>query len=165
MSNLKGQEPAPNTARTRGSITIKYNTHRIIITIIIVLIKNYYVNSYLTTCMAQSIKLVSCNNNNKDTTIYLLVSLSRVSICVFFFNFITLYSTSLIYSSNLLFIFFIFFCNHPSTRYCINPHAYFAFNSTLLVIEKTGNFQISINVNHFFLSPSIIVIYNIIMYK
>lgn len=61
-------------------ITIKY-THRIIITIIIVLIKNYYVNSYLTTCMAQSITLVSCNNNNnnnKDTTIYLLVSLSSL---------------------------------------------------------------------------------------
>lgn len=163
MSNLKGQEPAPNTARTRGSITIKYNTHRIIITIIIVLIKNYYVNSYLTTCMAQSIKLVSCNNNNKDTTIYLLVSLSRVSICVFFFYFITLYSTSLIYSSNLLF--FIFSAIIPLPVYYINPHAYFAFNSTLLMIEKTGNFQISINVNHFFRSPSIIVIYNIIMYK
>lgn len=138
MSNLKGQEPAPNTARTRGFITIKYNTHRIIITIIIVLIKNYYVNSYLTTCMAQSIKLVSCNNNNKDTTIYLLVSLSSFDLC--FFYFITLYSTSLIYS-NLLFIFFFFFCSHPPTRYCINPHAYFAFNSTLLVIEKTGNFK------------------------
>lgn len=80
MGNLKGLEPAPNTAHTRGSITIKYNIHRIII---IILIKNYYVNSYLTTCMAQSIKLVSCNNNNKDTTIYLLVSLSSFDLCLF----------------------------------------------------------------------------------
>lgn len=109
MSNLKGQEPAPNTARTRGSITIKYNTHRIIITIIIVLIKNYYVNSYLTTCMAQSIKLVSCNNNNKDTTIYLLVSLSRVSICVFFFLFyyFVFYFSNLLFESSFYFLFFL----------------------------------------------------------
>lgn len=55
-----------------------------------ILIKKYYVNSYLTTCMAQSITLVSCNNNNKDTTIYLLVFVS--------FNYLFIFTPPFLYS-------------------------------------------------------------------
>lgn len=115
------------TLPARGFITIKYNTHRIIITIIIVLIKNYYVNSYLTTCMAQSITLVSCNNNNKDTTIYLLVSSSSffdlhrllwlretLFTLVYLYVFLSLFSFSFLqlpryYISPRIFAFRIFF--------------------------------------------------------
>lgn len=79
----------------------------ILITIIIVLIKNYYVNSYLTTCMAQSIKLVSCNNNNKDTTIYLLVSLSSFD------------SHRLLLCSNLLVYLSVFFFFSPYRFLCL----------------------------------------------
>lgn len=91
--------------------------------------------------MAQSIKLVSCNNNNKDTTIYLLVSLSSFDLCSFVYYFV--YSISLIYSNLLSLFFSFFFClQSPLTRYYINPHAYFiTLNSILLAIEKTGNFK------------------------
>lgn len=111
---------------------IKYNTHRIIITIIIVLIKNYYVNSYLTTCMAQSIKLVSCNNNNKDTTIYLLVSLSSFNLRHLIFC----------VCSSLLFFFCLFLL---FSSVAITPLLYIPMHtsshSILLTIEKTGNFK------------------------
>lgn len=115
--------------------------------------------------MAQSIKLVSCNNNNKDTTIYLLVSLSSFDLCFLFNYFISSIFSNLLETS---FHFCFFFCLQ-SPLYpllYINPHAYFiAFNSTLLAIEKTGNFKYQSTRQSLFLSPSIIVIYNIIMYK
>lgn len=143
---------------------IKYNTHRIIITIIIVLIKNY-VNSYLTTCMAQSIKLVSCNNNNKDTTIYLLVSLSSFNLrhlllCLLqftraFFVFFSCFFFFLVAITPLYYIVYY--------RYYIYFHAhFFALNFTR--DRKNWKFQISINIDHFF-SPIIVIFNIIIIYK
>lgn len=73
--------------------------------------------------MAQSITLVSCNNNNKDTTIYLLVGLSS------FFLFASLAVTArdpfltlafCLYFSLSLSHFLFLFCNHPVITY---PHA------------------------------------------
>lgn len=132
-------------------IYINYNNYSI---------KNY-VNSYLTMCMAQSIKLVSCNNNNKDTTIYLLVSLSS-------FNSYRLLLFVLIYSCILPF-FFAFFptvffaCDHPVTT--CTSHIRLCTQLCSLTIEKIGNFRYQSALFTFFQS-SIIVIFNIvIMYK
>lgn len=109
----------------------------ILITIIIVLIKNYYVNSYLTTCMAQSIKLVSCNNNNKDTTIYLLVSLSS-----FDSHRLLLCSNLLVYTSFFFFLLFPhrFLCLR-SPCYYMSPCIRLCTQFCSLTIEKIGNFR------------------------
>lgn len=162
---------APNAARTRIHYDYKYNTHHIYRYIYIYIynynysIKNYYVNSYLTTCMAQSIKLVSCNNNNKDTTIYLLVSLSSFSIHVaYYFAFTNL----LIYSSSLL-----FFSFSPPTvfLYLWSPcyYIYIPKHTSLHLIldKKDWKFQISIDINRpFSILYYFFVLFNIIiMYK
>lgn len=151
IGSSKGREPPLRTLPARGFITIKYIIHTVYIDIYInynnYSIKNYYVNSYLTTCMAQSIKLVSCNNNNKDTTIYLLVSLSRVSIHIAYYS-------VLIYSYILL-VFFCFFF-FPTGFLCLRSPCYYTSPRIRLRIQflfadrKDWKFQISIGINHFF---------------
>lgn len=124
IGNPKGRESPLRTLPARGFITIKYIIHTVYIDIYInynnYSIKNYYVNSYLTTCMAQSIKLVSCNNNNKDTTIYLLVSLSRVSIHIAYYS-VLIYSYILLVFFPFLSPLVFFACDHPVTT---RSHAY-----------------------------------------
>lgn len=123
-------------------IYINYNNYSI---------KNYYVNSYLTTCMAQSIKLVSCNNNNKDTTIYLLVSLSS-----FDSHRLLLCSNLLVYTSFFLFFFFLLFppFSLPTITLLLHVPMHTSLHSILFTDDrKDWKFQISIGINHFFFSP------------